>query len=288
VPRNPELLVYLLYKNRVTLCHAMPPRAITYRPDVAPPNNSVRVMPGADGPYHDGRAHTEHTRGESWLSSACGWTSACGAHRADGGWVGCVSADHVGTSWRRAWTTAGSYVWVVSVRRRVDVGWVIGRLFPGLVPGQPIANDALSTRLPRYGIQVRTARNPALAADLPRPDSGRPARHTHPHGVPLAEVTDPFGLEVHQPITVDETDGRRLPLLPLYVRRSHDDRLAEVVDRDVQGRSGRTILVAGSSTGKTLCGKRWNHFAGRVDGGCGIRSTRPDPTRPDRAQRWQP
>jgi hypothetical protein len=46
------------------------------------------------------------------------------------------------------------------------------RLFPGRVPGQPIANHALTTRLARHGIQVRTARNgalAALAADLPAP-----------------------------------------------------------------------------------------------------------------------
>jgi hypothetical protein len=65
VPRNPELLVYLLYKNRVTLCPAMPPRAIMFGPCVVPRNGAVRVMPGADGPYQDGRAHTEHTRPES-------------------------------------------------------------------------------------------------------------------------------------------------------------------------------------------------------------------------------
>ncbi|WP_328402581.1 hypothetical protein [Nocardia sp. NBC_00403] len=44
------------------------------------------------------------------------------------------------------------------------------KLFPGLVPGQPIANHALTTRLARHGINVHTARNSALAAlatDLP-------------------------------------------------------------------------------------------------------------------------
>jgi len=43
-------------------------------------------------------------------------------------------------------------------------------LFPGLVPGQPIATHALTTRLARHGINVRIARNgalAALAADLP-------------------------------------------------------------------------------------------------------------------------
>lgn len=44
------------------------------------------------------------------------------------------------------------------------------RLFPGRVPGQPIAARALTTRLNRHGITARTARNgalAALAADLP-------------------------------------------------------------------------------------------------------------------------
>jgi len=44
------------------------------------------------------------------------------------------------------------------------------RLFPGRVPGQPIASHALTTRLNRHGISVRPARNGALAtlaADLP-------------------------------------------------------------------------------------------------------------------------
>jgi hypothetical protein len=43
-------------------------------------------------------------------------------------------------------------------------------LFPGRVPGQPIASHALTTRLNRHGISVRPARNgalAALAADLP-------------------------------------------------------------------------------------------------------------------------
>jgi hypothetical protein len=45
VPRNPRLLVYLLYKNRATWCSAMPPRAITYRLDFVPRNAAVHVMP---------------------------------------------------------------------------------------------------------------------------------------------------------------------------------------------------------------------------------------------------
>jgi hypothetical protein len=40
------------------------------------------------------------------------------------------------------------------------------RLFPGRVPGQPIANHGLTTKLNRHGISVRSARNGALAAIL--------------------------------------------------------------------------------------------------------------------------
>jgi len=37
-------------------------------------------------------------------------------------------------------------------------------LFPGRVPGQPIDNHSLTSRLNRHGIRVRPARNGALAA----------------------------------------------------------------------------------------------------------------------------
>lgn len=45
-------------------------------------------------------------------------------------------------------------------------------LFPGRVPGQPIDGHSLTNLLNRHGINVRTARNgalAALAADLPAP-----------------------------------------------------------------------------------------------------------------------
>jgi hypothetical protein len=68
-------------------------------------------------------------------------------------------------------------------------------------------------------------------------------------GVPISQVTDPFALEVHRPITMAETG--RLPDLPVYVRRAHDDRLAAVISQAAGGRSAMAVLVAGSSTGKT-------------------------------------
>ncbi|MFD9552557.1 hypothetical protein ACFWBG_34690 [Nocardia salmonicida] len=68
-------------------------------------------------------------------------------------------------------------------------------------------------------------------------------------GTPLTQVCDPFALEVHRPISADSTVPS--PVLPLYVRRGHDDELAKVVQLALGGTSAMAILVAGSSAGKT-------------------------------------
>lgn len=61
-------------------------------------------------------------------------------------------------------------------------------LFPGLVPGQPIANHALTTRLSRHDINVRIARNGALAALAADARPGRPSRHAHQHRRPMGQI----------------------------------------------------------------------------------------------------
>ncbi len=71
-----------------------------------------------------------------------------------------------------------------------------------------------------------------------------------PAGWPLAEVTDPFALEVHRPVQADDPPPG-LPALPTYVPREHDQALAEAVQAAAAGRSGIAVLVGGSSTGKT-------------------------------------
>jgi hypothetical protein len=65
----------------------------------------------------------------------------------------------------------------------------------------------------------------------------------------IADLTDPFVLEVHRPVAVDQ--GESLPVLPPYVRRAHDEELVGVVQRAADGRSSMAVLVGGSSTGKT-------------------------------------
>ena len=71
-----------------------------------------------------------------------------------------------------------------------------------------------------------------------------------PAGWPLAEVRDPFALEVHRPVQADEPQPG-LPVLPVYVRREHDAQLEVGVRAAADGDSGIAVLVGGSSTGKT-------------------------------------
>ncbi|MFG2019971.1 hypothetical protein [Actinomadura geliboluensis] len=85
-------------------------------------------------------------------------------------------------------------------------------------------------------------------------------------GRPLNEVTDPFVLEVHRPIA-SERAGGSAPLLPPYVRRAHDDRLAQVVERAAARHSAMAVLVAGSSAGKTrACWEALHRLQDRQEG----------------------
>ena len=80
--------------------------------------------------------------------------------------------------------------------------------------------------------------------------SGADSRDGVLAGWPLAQVGDPFALEVHQPVQpADPRPG--LPVLPAYVPREHDEMLGTIVRRAAGGRSGIAVLVGGSSTGKT-------------------------------------
>ena len=105
-------------------------------------------------------------------------------------------------------------------------------------------------------------------------------------GRPLAEVTDPFVLEVHRPMQLDGAPPG-LPLLPPYVPREHDQVLGQVVRAAADGRSGIAVLVGGSSTGKTrAC---WEALALLRDQDPQWRLWHPiDPTRPDAALRELP
>ncbi len=107
-----------------------------------------------------------------------------------------------------------------------------------------------------------------------------------PTGRPLAEVTDPFALEVHRPVQ-PEDPPHGLPELPLYVPRGHDAELGSVVRAAAEGRSRTAVLVGGSSTGKTRAG--WEALQLLRDRPEPWRLWHPiDPTRPDAALRDLP
>ena len=107
------------------------------------------------------------------------------------------------------------------------------------------------------------------------------ARMATPVGVPLAEVTDPFDLEVHRPVQPEDAPPG-LPVLPPYLPREHDRVLGQVVRAAAGGRSGIAVLVGGSSTGKTrAC---WEALVLLRDQDPPWRLWHPiDPSRPDAA-----
>ncbi len=102
-----------------------------------------------------------------------------------------------------------------------------------------------------------------------------------PAGRLLAEVSDPFALEVHRPVQPEDAPAG-LPELPAYVPREHDQVLAQMVRAPAAGRSGIAVLVGGSSTGKTrAC---WEALHLLRDQQPGWRVWHPiDPTRPEAA-----
>ena len=105
-------------------------------------------------------------------------------------------------------------------------------------------------------------------------------------GWPLAEVTDPFALEVHRPVQPEDPQPG-LPALPTYVPREHDTELGRVVRAAAEGRSGIAVLVGGSSTGKTrACWEALQLLRDRPEP---WRLWHPiDPSRPDAALRELP
>ncbi len=78
-----------------------------------------------------------------------------------------------------------------------------------------------------------------LAAQV-RDTQAPPGAGTAPAGWPLAEVTDPFDLEVHRPVQPDNLQPG-LPELPAYVPREHDAALRQVVRAAAGGRSGIAV-----------------------------------------------
>jgi tetratricopeptide (TPR) repeat protein len=124
------------------------------------------------------------------------------------------------------------------VPRDSDEVWALVRLWSGWA-GDSAGDQRYWSDLVEAAQPYRTPGTAALAAP----------------GRPLGEFTDPFVLEVHQAVDVDDlrADGHAdgLPPLPAYVCREHDMRLGQAVDRAASGQNTIVMLVGGSSTGKT-------------------------------------
>ena len=120
--------------------------------------------------------------------------------------------------------------------------------------------DAFRLRVQESGLTTQSFANPDALGQLverslrelagTRRGTGGAGGREQVQGWPLAEVTDPFALEVHRPIQ-PEDPGPELPTLPVYVPRGHDAELARVVRAAAEGCSGIAVLIGGSSTGKT-------------------------------------
>jgi uncharacterized protein YidB (DUF937 family) len=128
----------------------------------------------------------------------------------------------------------------------------------------------------RAGVVSAAVQRAQAVQALARPSAGRL----------LAEVDDPFDLEVHRPVQPEDPQPG-LPTLPAYVPRAHDTALGSVVRVAAGGRSGIAVLVGGSSTGKTrAC---WEVLGLLRDEPGRWRLWHPiDPTRPDAALRELP
>ena len=139
-----------------------------------------------------------------------------------------------------SWIAADEHEDLTGAPGRDTIARIIGG--PG-IPASQSDVTAVATVL------ARAARwDPGDAAGRIR-DLWVAARMAPVTGVPLAEVTDPFALDVHRPVTLD--GSVRLPQLPAYVRRPHDNQLTELVVGAAEGRSVMAVLVGGSSAGKT-------------------------------------
>ncbi|WP_405180908.1 hypothetical protein [Nocardia sp. NBC_01377] len=115
--------------------------------------------------------------------------------------------------------------------------WVHGKTFPQWANLAPV--------LQAWGITEPGSLRTWKAAHTRVGDDSRDRS-----GVWLTQVRDPFALEVHEPITVTDVSGG-MEMLPPYIGRAHDDRLAAVVELALEGNSGIAVLLGDSSTGKT-------------------------------------
>ncbi len=157
-----------------------------------------------------------------------------------------ISADHASGEWTRLERRAAL------VRAVAEAGVYVlpARFDDSKLPG--LLTDVVTVDLRRYTPEQFAGLVAEKVAGLAGSSPSRPRAWAGPAaaGRPLAQVTDPFALEVHRPVQPENAPAG-LPELPAYVPRDHDRVLAGVVRAAAGGRSGVAVLVGGSSTGKT-------------------------------------
>ena len=188
-----------------------------------------------------------------------------------------ISAEYAAGDWTRVERRA-ALAWAVRERRE----YVLPARFDDTVlPG--LLDDVVAVDLRRHAperfadlVAAKLATLAVASPGGPRVPAGPP-----PAGRLLAEVGDPFALEVHRPVQPEDAPVG-LPDLPAYVPREHDMELGRVVRAAAAGRSGVAVLVGGSSTGKTrAC---WEALGLLRDQDSPWRLWHPiDPSRPDAA-----
>lgn len=112
----------------------------------------------------------------------------------------------------------------------------------------PVPDGLLDDERWRAAYQDEAHRRAGKVSEAVRREQAAKSLAALSPGRPLAGVTDPFALEVHPSVQVESQD---LPVLPAYLPRAHDARLAEVVQAAKDGTSGIAAVVGDSSTGKT-------------------------------------
>ncbi|MFG2979445.1 hypothetical protein ACGFYY_41475, partial [Streptomyces sp. NPDC048331] len=114
--------------------------------------------------------------------------------------------------------------------------------------GDPAAAAVLDEQKWRRAYRAEARRRADGTSAAVQAGQGRAVLERMRTGRPLPEVVDPFPLEVHHAIG---SPVAGLPVLPAYVPREHDHRLAEAVAQAAAGASRIAVLVGESSTGKT-------------------------------------
>ncbi len=188
-----------------------------------------------------------------------------------------ISAEYAAGDWTRVERRAALARAARERREYVLPARFDDTVLPGLLD-DVVAVD-LRRHAPEWFADLVAAKLASLAAASPgdpRVPAGPP-----PAGRLLAEVGDPFALEVHRPVQPEDAPAG-LPELPAYVPREHDTELGRVVRAAAAGRSGVAVLVGGSSTGKTrACWEALGLLRGQPEA---WRLWHPiDPSRPDAA-----